>query len=167
MFDKHETRTAGPLAATALVLLLALAFAPGHGFAQTGSAGRATAPDAEMELSTETVAAVQAVIVGQIEAFQIDDGALALSFAAPSTAQAFKTAEDFMTMVRAGYRPIYRPREFTFEGVAGTAAEIRQIVRVVGENEVTILALYTMRLQPDDTWRIGGVQTVEIDETEL
>ena len=114
----------------------------------------------------EIDAAIQASIVGQIEAFQADDGALALTFAIPQARQVWRTPEIFMEMVRTAYHPIYRPAEFSFAGAVAQGGIARQVVRVTGENGQTVLALYDMYRQPNGRWLIGGVATVEVEPEE-
>ncbi|MCZ6764621.1 MAG: DUF4864 domain-containing protein [Alphaproteobacteria bacterium] len=119
---------------------------------------------AQIEAATpEIEAAIQETIIGQIEAFQSDDGDLALTFAIPQARRIWPTAEVFMTMVRQGYGPIYRPAAFSFEGAVTIGTVARQFVRVTGENGDTVLALYDMYLQADGVWLIGGVRTVPVE----
>jgi hypothetical protein len=100
--------------------------------------------------------AIQAVISAQLEAFGRDDADTAYSFAAPEIRQLYPTADEFMLMVRVGYRAVYRPRETRFLKpmiVGGQPVQPLQILTSDGE---MIVAWYLMRRQPDGSWKIGG-----------
>jgi hypothetical protein len=102
--------------------------------------------------------AIQRVISNQIAAFLADDGALAYSFAAPGIQRLFPSPEMFMAMVRGGYAPVYRPREFRFGRVERTAELIVQFVNIIGPDGRPVLAAYFMERQADGAWRIAGCQ---------
>jgi hypothetical protein len=106
-------------------------------------------------------AAIRVTIERQIEAFRRDDGALAFSFASPGIQQIFRDPETFMAMVRGGYMPVYRPREFVFRDVVRIESALVQIVAVTGPDGRRVLALYPMEQQPDGSWRIAGCHLVE------
>ncbi len=116
--------------------------------------------------SAEVEAAIHRSIIGQINAFQVDDGALALSFAVPQASQLYETPAAFMEMVRNGYQQIYRPGAFSFVATVRDGDVANQVLRVTGENGKTVLALYQMHLQDDGSWLIGGVQTLRVDDKE-
>ena len=58
--------------------------------------------------------AIRKVIEAQIGAFRADDGERAFGYASPNIRQIFRSAENFMAMVRNGYQPVYRPRSVRF-----------------------------------------------------
>lgn len=117
--------------------------------------------------SAQTVSDVEAreferIISAQIEAFRADDGATAYGYAAPQIKQLFPTAEVFMEMVRKGYQPVYRPRNFTFGKIAGESlGRPTQRVTIIDANGKAWIALYTFAKQPDGTWKIVGCVLVE------
>ena len=100
--------------------------------------------------------AIRAVIESQLAAFRRDDGAAAFAFASPTIQQMFLNPDVFMEMVRAGYRPVYRPREVEFRELVSEGGEPVQRVFLVGPDGVPAMALYFMQRQPDGTWRING-----------
>ncbi|GGK48086.1 DUF4864 domain-containing protein [Salinarimonas ramus] len=126
-----------------LTLLIALAFLP---------AERAHADEA----------AARAVIEGQIEAFLADDGPAAYSFAAPGIRSMFPNEERFKAMVRQGYPPVYRPRDFAFGRYRETAAGPVQEVSIVDRSGVAWQAIYSLEQQPDGTWKISGCRLVRL-----
>jgi hypothetical protein len=99
-------------------------------------------------------AAVQSVIERQLNAFLTDDAATAYSFAAPNITARIPTDEIFMEMVREGYRPVYRPRSWSFGPIRENAGQIEQIVDLVDADGVQWNARYLLEKQPDGTWKI-------------
>jgi hypothetical protein len=105
----------------------------------------------------------QRIITAQISAFRADDGPTAYSFAAPVVRKIFPTPEIFMSMVKQGYRPVYRPQSFNFtEALIDPLGRPAQKMLVVGPDGKTYEALYSMEKQPDGTWRISGCTLLEI-----
>jgi len=105
----------------------------------------------------------QRIIAAQISAFQADDGPTAYSFAAPVVRNIFPTPEIFMSMVKRGYSPVYRPQSFNFtEALIDPMGRPAQKMLVVGPDGKTYEALYSMEKQPDGTWRISGCTLLEI-----
>jgi hypothetical protein len=101
-------------------------------------------------------AAIRHVIEGQLDAFRADDGPQAFAYASPAIQSIFKDADTFMTMVRAGYQPVYRPREVEFRDLVPLEGRWTQRVLVVGPDGVPVVAQYFMEKQPDGSWRIDG-----------
>ncbi|MBI1779526.1 MAG: DUF4864 domain-containing protein [Proteobacteria bacterium] len=109
--------------------------------------------------------AIRSVIQNQIQAFQKDDGDLAFSFASPMIHGLFGTPENFMAMVRGGYRPVYRPRDVQFRDIVDYQGQLTQRVLVIGPDGKPVMALYMMEQQPDGSWRINGCVLTETDDT--
>ena len=105
----------------------------------------------------------QRIITAQISAFRADDGPTAYSFAAPVVRKIFPTPEIFMSMVKQGYSPVYRPQSFNFtEVLIDPLGRPAQKMLVVGPDGKTYEALYSMEKQPDGTWRISGCTLLEV-----
>ena len=105
----------------------------------------------------------QRIITAQVSAFQADDGPTAYSYAAPVVRNIFPTPEIFMSMVKRGYSPVYRPQAFSFtEALIDPLGRPAQKMRVVGPDGKTYEALYSMEKQPDGTWRISGCTLLEV-----
>ena len=114
-------------------------------------------------ISATDKAEFQRIITAQITAFRADDGPAAYDFAAPVVRKIFTSPEIFMSMVKQGYRPVYRPQSFTFtEALIDPKGRPSQKMTVVGPDGKTYVALYTMEKQPDGTWRIAGCTLLEI-----
>ena len=97
---------------------------------------------------------IQSIIRDQIQAFQRDDGETAYSFAAPSLRLYFPTAEGFMAMVRNGYRPIYRARNFNFGELRQVDGKYVQSVQIQGPDGDYWRAVYTFVRQDDGSLKI-------------
>jgi len=108
--------------------------------------------------------AIQSVIEAQLAAFRADDGATAFGFASPAIQQQFGTPDNFMTMVRTAYAPVYRPREVQFRGLVEYQGEPVQQVLLVGPDLAVVTAYYVMQRQADGTWRINGCVLGEAPE---
>jgi Domain of unknown function (DUF4864) len=115
------------------------------------------------DLSPADKSNVQAVISSQLEAFKADDGAKAYSYAAPIVTGVFPTVEIFMGMVKRGYQPIYRNSKYGFGTMAvDSLGRPTQHVTITAQDGKRYEAVYAMQKQPDGSWKIAGVQMVEI-----
>lgn len=106
--------------------------------------------------SPADVTAIRGVIEAQLQAFRTDDSAQAFAYASPAIQSIFKTPDTFMTMVRAGYKSVVRPREVEFRDLVPVEGRWTQRVLVVGSDGVPVVAQYVMEQQPDGSWRIDG-----------
>jgi hypothetical protein len=103
------------------------------------------------------------IISAQIEAFRADDGARAFSFASPSIKSIFSTPESFMSMVRNGYAPVYRPQSVKFGTVTRELGPPTQKVHLIGPSGGAWTALYAMQKLDDGSWKISAVALVKED----
>lgn len=104
------------------------------------------------------IRAAQSSIEGQIAAFLADDESAAYGFAAPNIQRLFPSVDRFMAMVKDGYRPVWKPRNFAFGRAREVApGSIVQQVLLVGPDGRDYEAIYTLELQPDGAFRITGV----------
>jgi Domain of unknown function (DUF4864) len=126
-------------------------------------AGAATAQEVQQPAAADRQA-ILGTIQAQINAFQVDDGARAFSYATPQLRQLFGTSENFMAMVRGGYQPVYRPQSVEFLDARVVEGRTGQAVRFVGPDGIAVIAIYTMERQPDGSWRIAAVQLVRTGE---
>jgi hypothetical protein len=110
------------------------------------------------DLSPADRGAIEAVITRQIAAFQRDDGDTAFGFASPVIQGMFLTPERFMAMVRGGYQPVYRPREYHFARLTYLGDALVQYVAIIGPDGAPVVAAYTMEQQQDGSWRIAGCE---------
>jgi hypothetical protein len=110
--------------------------------------------------------AVRAVIEAQLDAFRHDDAARAFSLATPGIRQTFRSAENFLAMVRASYAPVYRPMSVAFDVPQAIEGGIVQPVRLTDAAGRAWIALYPMQRQPDGSWRTNGCQLARLGGTE-
>lgn len=109
-------------------------------------------------------AAIRDVIQQQIEAFRRDDGEAAFGFASPTIRGMFGAPDVFMDMVRSGYRPVYRPKAFTFGALLDLDGKPTQKVDVIGPDGRPVVAFYVMTRLADGSWRIDGCYLQAPDE---
>lgn len=115
------------------------------------------APVAGQQVEGALQGAVRAVIEGQLQAFQADDGNAAFSYAAPIIQEKFGDPGTFMEMVRTGYGAVYRPREVEFRGLEQRGESLLQQVLFVDQEGKAWLARYTLERMSDGSWKIAGV----------
>ncbi len=117
------------------------------------------------DLNNADQTAVQQTITGQLEAFKKNDGTLAYSFAAPLVTKVFPTVDVFMSMVQRGYQPIYRNQRYSFGKLAtDSLGRPAQHVTIRTADGKAYEAIYAMEKQTDGSWKISGVQMVEVPE---
>jgi hypothetical protein len=110
------------------------------------------------EQSDNTGLQFQRIINSQIEAFARDDGEAAFAYAAPPFQEQIGSPGAFMAMVRAEFRPVYRPRSVEFDEPIEIDGNYAQPVHILGPNGRLVLAMYHMQKQSDGSWRIAGVE---------
>ena len=105
--------------------------------------------------------AIEATIRSQLEAFGREDADGAFRFASPDIQRLFRSADAFMAMVREHYAPVYRATSVNFVKLETAGGQWIETVQLVdGEGRVW-RALFTMRRQPDKSWKVGGCQLVQ------
>ena len=108
------------------------------------------------ELTDADRSAIRQTIAGQIEAFKANDADRAFSFATPVIQDRFGDASRFVAMVKRGYMPVYRPRQFEFTDLLDVRGKPTQRLVVIGPDNDVFSAYYLMERQPDGSWRISG-----------
>jgi Domain of unknown function (DUF4864) len=131
----------------ALLLLVALLI---------GVAGPARAAD--------DVAAAQAAINAQVQAFGRDDGATAYSYASPTIQGMYPSPDVFMAMVRSAFAPVYRHKSFEFGEAKASDGTIAQKVHIIDADGTAWEALYTLEQQPDGSLKITGCSLLKSGE---
>lgn len=114
----------------------------------------------EIAPETQIIEEVQAVIESQLLAFQSSDGPGAFFHAAPAIQGAFGDSDNFMAMVKRGYRIIYDNQSWEFEDSRIQGDNAAQIVVVEdGEGRQVRAVYYLGKMQ--GRWQITGVQQIE------
>ena len=112
-------------------------------------------------LSAKDEKAVQAVVQSQLAAFARDDADKAFSYAAPELRKTIGNASAFMAMVKNSYPVVYRPASVAFLKAEGSGDDVVQKVQMLDASGSSYLAVYSLKRQKDNTWRIGGCTVVE------
>lgn len=111
---------------------------------------------AQSSLHPKQWGAIRTVIASQLEAFRRDDATRAFSYAAPAIRKQFRTAREFMRMVRADYGPVYRPQSVRFLDHFMVSRRPVQRLRLVTQDDAILIAYYVMERQRDGSWKIAG-----------
>jgi hypothetical protein len=112
-------------------------------------------------IAQEDPAAIRSVIESQLGAFLRDDAEAAWAHASPGIQRMFRSSDIFIGMVRQGYQPVYRPKEWTFGDLRPSSGGPEQEVRIVDAAGESWVAIYTMEKQPDGSWKISGCRLVK------
>jgi Domain of unknown function (DUF4864) len=111
---------------------------------------------AQAPVTSADLAEIRAVINRQIDAFRRDDAPGAFALVSPAVQQSFGTPERFLDVVRAAYRPVYRPAALAFLEPVVLGDETVQPVQVTDRSGTVWLAYYAMQRQRDGSWRTNG-----------
>lgn len=115
----------------------------------------AGSPETRAEEPSADLAAAQQIIADQLAAFARDDGVAAYAFAAPEVQAKFPTPDIFMSMVKKGYTPVYRPQSYDFSASEVLAnGLIRQEVDIIDAGGEAWTAEYLLRREPDGSLKI-------------
>ncbi|MEG3844133.1 DUF4864 domain-containing protein [Microcoleus sp. herbarium14] len=117
-----------------------------------------------MQITDRDRAFIRSAVEQQLQAFQKDDAAKAFAFASPGIQQQFRTAENFMHMVKIAYQAVYRPRSVLFESLATVEGIPAQPVLLLDSEGIPVRAIYIMEKQFDNSWLINGCYLVPIAE---
>jgi len=126
--------------------------------------GSARADETASPLPPADRTAIQGVIQAQLNAFRADDAGKAFSYASPTIQGMYGDAGHFMSMVRTGFPPVYRPRSANFGSLVDDDGRTVQKVHLIGPDGRAALALYYMEREPDGTWKIDGCSLTVDDE---
>lgn len=113
--------------------------------------------------------AVQAVVRGQLEAFQKNDPVKAFTYASSGVKATFENNPVvFGKMVQTQYPMVYRPKSFKFE----QALELQegggglvQSVLIESQQGETVRAVYLL-IKEAGAWKVGGVFLAPLEEDE-
>ena len=118
-----------------------------------------------IDLESEDEIAIRDVIGRQLEAFQRDEAELAFSYASPGIQEKFGSPTRFLSMVKAHYSAVYRPREIEFLALVNMKGTWVQEVMFAEGNGNIYIARYPMERQGDGEWLIDGcVLTLQTDK---
>jgi Domain of unknown function (DUF4864) len=113
------------------------------------------------EITTADCIAIRAVIERQLEAFRQEDAAAAFTLASPEIQAKYGNPENFMTIVKTFYEPVYRPRRMGgFTKLQVIDAQPTQPALLVGPDGEFAMALYPMKKQERGGWKILGCSLI-------
>lgn len=107
---------------------------------------------------------IQSTISAQLQAFRVEDGAAAYSYAAPNIKTYFPSADIFMSMVKQGYAPVYKSSSATFGALKPEGSGFRQEVFLSDMDGQSWIASYTLERQADGSMKITGCQIRKGDD---
>ncbi|UYO00973.1 MAG: DUF4864 domain-containing protein [Devosia sp.] len=101
----------------------------------------------------------QLTVTGQIEALRDGEPEIALSFAGQSFRQVYDDPERFVADIgRIGYLPIIESQSHRFGEYRQIEPDfVIQVVELLDAERVGWEALYQLRNEPDEGWRVHGV----------
>ena len=152
-----------------LMVACALAVVIGLG----GTIGAGAASTAVESADPTEAAAIQAVILKQIDAFEQDDAHTVFAIAAPEIQQRFGWSAMFMQMVRQGYAAVYRPRYVEFgplvpyDTTSENTGRYVQHVVIEGADGAVMMAVYAMQKDDGGNWRIAGCNLTPLQRESL
>ena len=104
---------------------------------------------------------VLAVVQAQLKAFAADNAKQAFALATPALQTQFGTPDNFMAMVRTTYPVVYDPANVAFLKPEAQDSGVILRVQMNDQQGRPWLAVYSLQLQKDKSWRISGCVIVE------
>ncbi len=108
----------------------------------------------------------QNIIESQIQAFQSKNAELAFSYAAPIIKLKFNNPDDFMTMVKNYYEPVYNPKQYYFIDSKYLDGSIYHQLQVISQSNISYLATYSL-IKNDNEWKISGCAVVPMKQESI
>ena len=97
----------------------------------------------------------QDIIESQIKAFQNKNAELAYSFASPMIKLRFNNPQDFMSMVKSFYEPVYNPKQYYFINSKYFEGSIYHQLQIISQSNMSYLATYSL-IKNENEWKISG-----------
>ena len=97
----------------------------------------------------------QDIIESQIQAFQNKNAELAYSFASPMIKLRFNNPQDFMSMVKSFYEPVYNPKQYYFINSKYFEGSIYHQLQIISQSNMSYLATYSL-IRDENEWKISG-----------
>ena len=97
----------------------------------------------------------QDIIESQIQAFQNKNAELAYSFASPMIKLRFNNPQEFMSMVKSFYEPVYNPKQYYFINSKYFEGSIYHQLQIISQSNMSYLATYSLT-KDENEWKISG-----------
>ena len=109
---------------------------------------------ADVSLKNE-LTMTQDIIESQIQAFQNKNAELAYSFASPMIKLRFNNPQEFMSMVKSYYEPVYNPKQYYFIDSKYFEGSIYHQLQIISQSNMSYLATYSL-IKDENEWKISG-----------
>ena len=109
---------------------------------------------ADISLKNE-LTKTQDIIESQIQAFQNKNAELAYSFASPMIKLRFNNPQEFMSMVKSYYEPVYNPKQYYFIDSKYFEGSIYHQLQIISQSNMSYLATYSL-IKDENEWKISG-----------
>ena len=109
---------------------------------------------ADVSLKNE-LTKTQDIIESQIQAFQNRNAELAYSFASPMIKLRFNNPQEFMSMVKSYYEPVYNPKQYYFIDSKYFEGSIYHQLQIISQSNMSYLATYSL-IKDENEWKISG-----------
>ena len=109
---------------------------------------------ADVSLKNE-LTKTQDIIESQIQAFQNKNAELAYSFASPTIKLRFNNPQEFMSMVKSYYEPVYNPKQYYFIDSKYFEGSIYHQLQIISQSNMSYLATYSL-IKNENEWKISG-----------
>ena len=109
---------------------------------------------ADVSLKNE-LTKTQDIIESQIQAFQNKNAELAYSFASPMIKLRFNNPQEFMSMVKSYYEPVYNPKQYYFIDSKYFDGSIYHQLQIISQSNMSYLATYSL-IKDENEWKISG-----------
>ena len=109
---------------------------------------------ADVSLKNE-LTKTQDIIESQIQAFQNKNAELAYSFASPMIKLKFNNPQEFMSMVKSYYEPVYNPKQYYFIDSKYFEGSIYHQLQIISQSNTSYLATYSL-IKDENEWKISG-----------
>ena len=109
---------------------------------------------ADVSLKNE-LTMTQDIIESQIQAFQNKNAELAYSFASPMIKLRFNNPQEFMSMVKSYYEPVYNPKQYYFINSKYFEGSIYHQLQIISQSNMSYLATYSL-IKDENEWKISG-----------
>ncbi|MEN9518593.1 MAG: hypothetical protein RLZZ381_1181 [Cyanobacteriota bacterium] len=116
-----------------------------------------------MYISESDKMLIRQLIENQLQAFQADDLATALSLTSPKIQSKF-SLEDFSQIITANYSAILKPRSIMFRGFTLVNNFPALIAMIMDREGNLVKVVFIVQHQQDYSWRVHGYELAGINE---
>ena len=108
----------------------------------------------------------QDIIESQIQAFQNKNAELAYSFASPMIKLRFNNPQEFMSMVKSFYEPVYNPKQYYFINTKYFEGSIYHQLQIISQSNMSYLATYSL-IKDENEWKISGCSVMPMKQESI